>query len=91
SSSDPKTSRNCEYFINGLAKLGEQKICQEIKARLIDKKITSTQFHPIIFSAICANAKVLDDIHSVTLARIKPILAQAITTRNLADKETLYN
>ncbi|MGY2498231.1 hypothetical protein, partial [Klebsiella pneumoniae] len=72
SSSDPKTSRNCEYFINGLAKLGEQKICQEIKARLIDKKITSTQFHPIIFSAICANAKVLDDIHSVTLARIKP-------------------
>lgn len=91
SSSDSRTSRNCEFFINGLAKPGEQKICKEIRTRLIDKKITNTHFHPVIFSAICANAKVIEGIHSVTLARIKPILSQAITSRNLADKETLYN
>ncbi|MGC5702997.1 hypothetical protein J4P02_22580 [Pseudomonas sp. NFXW11] len=89
--SESSTLRNCEFFINGLARIDREDICTEIKLRLIEKKITNKNYHNIIFSSICANAKLLKNIHNVTLSRIKPLLSEAISNKNPSSSETLFD
>lgn len=91
SASDKTTFRNCEFFINGLARLGGETHCLQIQSRLIEKKITNKNFHQIIFSVICANANVIKSIDSVTTARIKPILSSMISDRSTVDQEGSFN
>lgn len=88
---DKNTARNCEFFINGLARANKENYCNQIYARLIEKKITSKEFHAIIFSCICANAIVIKSIDKTTLSRLKKILSATIKDRSRADKETLFN
>jgi hypothetical protein len=85
------TSRNCEYFINALANIDNEKISNEIKARLIEKKITNKNYHGLIFSSICANAKLLKDSDPVTLSRIRPLLSHSIAEKNNSTSETLFD
>lgn len=89
--SEKITSRNCDFFVNGLAKIDNDEVCKEIKARLIEKKITNKNFHAIIFSAICANAKLLNDTDPVTLSRIKPLLSEAISNKSTSSSETMFD
>lgn len=89
--SEKTTSRNCEYFINGLAKIDKDEICKEIKARLIEKKITNKNYHSIIFSSICANAKLLNNTDPVTLSRIRPLLSEAISNKGISSSETIFD
>lgn len=91
STSEGTTQRNCEYFMTGLAKLGNQETCKQISKRLIEKKITDKKFHQLIFSTICSNAHVIAESDAVTISRIRPLLREAIRERTQADKETLFN
>lgn len=88
---DKTLQRNCKFFINSLAKLDKEEYCKQIRIRLIEKKITNKDFHSIVFSAACANAKVLTGIDEVTVARLKAVLSSMITDRNISDRETLFN